>query len=233
MDNINGDHTVFSFDVWNTLVTSNPEFARLRTEMLADMFHVDEPTMKAEYTRVKTFSDLQAEYTGAAHTTPELCALLIKRMRDSRLTWEYSHVTVPMIEDCINRLFLQHPPIIKDDTIHLLSELRKTHTLIIASNSNFISGQMMYPYLQRVTDNAFQAGVFSDVVQHAKPSKAFFDKVFEVSCAKKRSDVVHVGDNMCCDVSGADAAGMQYMLVQDPTDTVSKLRKFVSHPSST
>jgi putative hydrolase of the HAD superfamily len=212
-----------SFDVWNTIVKPNPEFASTRTKLIAIALNLDPDYVKTAYTKVKRFVDGCAENSdGAAFTTDEVYKLLF-----SSLHVPVSPGLAREIRETVDELFKRFPPIIVPSVVTLFDYLRKQGiTASIGSNSNFISGTVMHPYLQsvlgeRAAGDAYLFGVYSDLVVTAKPSKLFFDAVaFKTNVYRDdsvaRAEILHVGDNEICDVEGARRAGMHSLLIGSP-----------------
>lgn len=207
-----------SFDVWNTLIKPNPAFAAARTEYLANVADRDPDVVKATYTRIKKHVDDMAEKTGHAYTTAQVFDMLFAELE--LVSSEFMREAVRL--DLGDR-FICNPPQIPDSVKHLVSVLhRKGITLSIASNSNFISGRLMYPWLQQQFEGRFAFGVFSDLQGVAKPSAAFFGFVIDHlrrlnhRVPIRVNEVLHVGDNAVCDAWGADEVGMHGLLVESP-----------------
>lgn len=207
-----------SFDVWNTLIIANPAFAAARTGYLAWALKRDTAEVKDAYTRVKKQVDTAAEDTGVGYTTPEVYAKLFEA-----LNVEYNDIFAEALMYDVNDLFLRHPPTIVDSVKRLIALARSRGlTVSIGSNSNFISGRQMYPWLLSQFDHAFSYGVFSDLERTAKPSATFFGRVIDNArqCrgqgAVPPHAIVHVGDNPICDGWGADEVGIRGLLVKGP-----------------
>lgn len=206
-----------SFDVWNTLITPNPAFAAARTKLLALALNMEPEHVKRCYTKVKAIADGNAEQHGEAFTTDEMYHLLYKSMgltvspglhREIRLT--------------VETLFTAYPPSVGTGVRELMSWLaERSITTSIGSNSNFISGSVMRPFLENALSHRFMTAVFSDLIQAAKPASRFFDAVsFKINVFRndtiERNEILHVGDNTVCDVHGAQDAGMHGLLIEAP-----------------
>lgn len=205
-----------SFDVWNTLVKPNPEFAKRRTRLLALSLGREEEFVRRAYTHVKGVVDTAAEHEGAAFSTPDVYALLFASCGLSVAPERASEIRL-----AIDDIFREHPPIIVLSVVALMQWLRgRGVTTSIASNSNFVSGDVMHPFLEGTLSHRFELGIYSDRIMHGKPSPAFFDRVFEglreMSPTIDRAEVLHVGDHPLCDLRGAQAAGMHGLLIESP-----------------
>jgi putative hydrolase of the HAD superfamily len=214
-----------SFDVWNTLVVPNPEFARRRSAYLAAALQRDVDLVRRAYAQVKLELDADAEREGSALATPDVYA---------RLFAACECTPTPAEADALRRgvdaLFLAHPPALAPALVPLLADLRaQAITTSIASNSNFISGALMQPWLESATQHEFACAAYSDLLGRAKPAAALFDHVV-AQVQRRRPDLqrhtmLHVGDHPTCDRDGARAAGWQSLWIPHPDQLAALLRR--------
>lgn len=205
-----------SFDVWNTLVKGNPLFAKARLEAISkhwDLPAAVAPQVKAAYTSAKQTLDWLAERQGVAYSCNDVYDLLSAKLGLPKQTTE----NLDTVRKLVNQEFINHPPIYNTETVLALQELRAAgFTLSIGSNSNFISGDVMFPWLNEVFGE-FKFGVFSDLIGAGKPSPNFFNEVAKQAHQQasiwERKHIVHVGDHIVCDVQGAKDAGMRYAFI--------------------
>lgn len=206
-----------SFDVWNTLITPNPAYAEARTKFLALALNMDPAHVKLCYTKIKAIADGDAEKNGIAFKTDELFQLLYRSIgvfvspglhREIRATTE--------------QLFKSCPPVLGEGVRELMDWLHERGiTTSIGSNSNFISGTVMRPFLEEQLGRPFLTAVFSDLIGSAKPHPEFFDAVaFKVNVFRDppidRNEILHVGDSTICDITGAQRAGIHSLLIKTP-----------------
>jgi putative hydrolase of the HAD superfamily len=163
--------------------------------------------IKESYQDVKHTLDWLAEIRGEGYTCLQVYSLLASKLGVTGVTDE----GLETLRLAVEQEFLAHPPIVLQETIDALQQLRDAgFTLSIGSNSNFISGSTMYPWLQK-TFGDFEFGVFSDLEETAKPNSVFFDKIANLAYNQRkiiRKQIIHVGDNTVCDVRGAKDAYM-------------------------
>jgi len=217
-----------SFDVWNTLIVPNPYYAQARTQLLAEQFNLEPERVKRVYTFVKQTIDRNAEVAGAGPTTYEVFEALIRRLNTERnVQWELYHIqdySVPL-RNTMERLFMMYPPHVTESARMVFELLRDMDISIsIGSNSNFISGHVMHPYLQNVLGRIREIsyGVYSDLEGASKPSYGFFETIHlkgnghgKVHAIGK-DQYLHVGDSQVCDVVGAKMYGFNAVRVTDP-----------------
>lgn len=205
-----------SFDVWNTLIKGNPEFSKKRIGTIMDHWNLPAATfetVKQAYTNTKRTLDWMAEKHGTAYN----CLTIYDMLSDALGVGDSDKDSLEVLRLKVERDFLAYPPIVIDGVHEALSDLRDAgYTLSIGSNSNFISGSTMFPWL-RDTLGYFDFGVFSDLEEVAKPNTLFFAYIASRArnkCNVKNSnDIIHVGDHEICDVHGALKAEMTPFLV--------------------
>lgn len=217
-----------SFDVWNTLVKANPDYATARTEWLRQRTGLPPSVIQAQHVAVKQYVDTVAVRTGYGPTARECYTTL------SALLWTQSgHVLdAEELEREFRDLFEKHPPIIIPEARAIVDLLRRDRvTMSIGSNTTFIPGYgVMREFLQReFGDDTFTFFVFSDSMRVAKPCMVFFEGIVSMArvCATQsypdlpvlaRSEVLHVGDNDHFDRIAAINAGLQAQLIVTPAD---------------
>lgn len=208
----------FSFDVWNTLVKPNPAYAEARTARLAKLFDMDEYLVRHHYTNVKKWIDQHAIETGFAPSQANNIRMLMMTCG--------VHANPQTIANDFTFMFFEHPPIVLDETKEVLKELKKQGaTLSIGSNSNFISGREMRKFLGDTFGYIFKFGVYSDLLERAKPSRAFFNEII-FNCDVAANEIMHVGDHAVCDLQGAQNAGMHGLLLEKPEDIGKVLQQY-------
>lgn len=207
-----------SFDVWNTLVSANPAFAKARTEFLAQMLDLDLDVVKAAYTATKTHVDDLAEKFGIGLSSSAVYNDLFERLNVNPSAADRKYII-----DGVHNLFLANPPSIDKWNRHLIQILDELHVpWSISSNSNFISGSVMFPFLQTELNSTAAGGQFSDLMQTAKPSSSFFYEVLQTALKRnykiKAENILHVGDNIVCDGSGPAKLNIQHVIVKGPDE---------------
>lgn len=199
-----------SLDVWNTLIHANPEFAAARTRMLAKVFVESEDFVRYQYSICKGLADEIAIDLGLAHGTPAMIAMLVERICKhgmNTLLLEQGGYYRAVITQELELLFKKHPPIVKFEAALALSTAHRYGiTLSIGSNSNFISGRMMEPWLRKQFDVPFEFAVFSDQLGFAKPSYWFFQEIYDLARKNTRvkhpGEIAHIGDDKDYDGGG-------------------------------
>lgn len=191
-----------SLDVWNTLVVYNPDVKHTRLQALRHLTGVDVTTIDRVYTQMKRSADEFAE-GGGCHSQKDIYTTFIESLGlDSRkVSWE-------AVRHAVECAFKKHPPFFQHNLADTLSGFKKRMRdkygcvahIGIASNNNFISGEVIYDTVLRHLNTEFAFHVSSVDVGCAKPSNKFIDVVVERSPTKK---IIHIGDNPICDNFGS------------------------------
>lgn len=215
-----------SLDAWNTLLIPSKEYARVRTNILSNVFNCSPEFVKNTYTNVKRKFDIAAERDGEAFTTEYVYNELISAFP------KFSDQIGPEELRTIyfERAFFENPPTILKETVDAINGLKERGiTVSIASNTNFISGRELAKIIRRSCSN-FDFMLFSDLMplvrscnvgykMPAKPNPAFFDMVQKYAAVLhpegiEKLEIVHIGDSNICDFQGAAKFGLQSRLLK-------------------
>ena len=217
-----------SLDAWNTLLIPNPTFAKLRNEYLASICGISDHQMKIIYDKTKRFVDDAAEHNCKAYTTPQVYDLLFTTyvQMSSNFVRNNHSFDIDAVMTCVNELFIANPPTIPDDTIDTLNWLDKYQIEWgIISNTNFISGEILHKVIMsefpEYSDQRIFA-IYSDLVGMSKPALGMFDKLYQHKKERfeyvQKKHIVHIGDNITCDIIGAAQYGFTTALVTHPSE---------------
>jgi putative hydrolase of the HAD superfamily len=205
-----------SFDLWLTLIKSNPLFKRKRAELITAYFHprnmnVEQIDMLIRH-KDKIF-DRYNEMYGTKIPAKYMYLNLLQSI-DSQ-----SHRVD--IDDALwlmqrsNELFMDYPPQLLHGQIpDILRNLQsETKTLNIGSNTGYMEGEILRKVLKKTgIYDFFTFFVFSDEIQTSKPSAAFFQTILDKAGVPK-SNILHVGDNLKTDYQGAVNFGFDALLI--------------------
>lgn len=214
---------LISLDVWNTLISPNPNYAQARDALFRSL-PFDFDTVKAAYREHKDGADRAAEERGeglSVAATYKTFALAVDPTGDLKPR---------RLQRLLEEAFISWAPVIRDDVVEALREVEAAGVhLSIGSNTNFIRGavldhaalsKMRVPWL-------FQ--VFSDVHEVSKPHPEFW-RVVKAKAAKHGidpSEIVHVGDNKICD-GGCQAHGIRFAYTPNPEGLAPVLKGLIS-----
>lgn len=205
-----------SFDLWLTLIKSNPLFKRKRAELIADKYNPNGFSISSVFNIIQDIdrkSDRYNEMTGKKLATEFMYSSIVKKLgfKEDCL----NHDLLIEIKQNINELFFQNQPFIfNDNIIKMLGLLvEEGYSLNISSNTGFIEGLYLMKLFKLIEiDHFFNFAVFSDEIHASKPSSVFFENVFQ-RIEGKKNEVIHVGDNYIADYNGARDFGFRAILI--------------------
>ncbi|MGE6353288.1 HAD family hydrolase [Flavobacterium sp. NPDC079362] len=209
-----------SFDLWLTLIRSNPEFKKKRNLLFKDFFEINAPLEKV--TEVIRYYDVLCnninEKTGLNLSTYEIYYLILNALDvdllangTEKLGEFYNETEV---------LFFNYKPELIFPNIKLQFEeiVAQGKSINILSNTGFIKGRSLkklLSYYELADSISFQ--IYSDEVGFSKPNNEIFQLVFDqVNESKKvnKNDVLHIGDNSIADYNGALNFGFEAHLLK-------------------
>lgn len=206
-----------SFDVWNTLITPNKEFGKVRNEAIARHFGVTVDEAKVAYKQCKTFLDNTAELVGFGMSVHNNWRLLEKTLGKSGTDLRR------VIAEC-NVLFSVYQPSFNDELKEELKNLKEQgYELSIKSNTNFITGTLLAEEFFSNLD-VFKFQHYSDLEECAKPSAKFFGLTENnLKYDTHPEHILHIGDNRITD-GKCEVLGWKFQYVQNPQDLLNKLK---------
>jgi putative hydrolase of the HAD superfamily len=208
-----------SFDVWLTLIRSNPQFKKERDALVKEFFALPQPVeLISDHFRQwdKRFTAIN-EITGKNLDAEEMLAIII-----SGLDHDLKNVGPAEFEKFLNHqehLFTQyHPELIESGLADYLQRYADQGiTFSIMSNTGFIKGRLLRALLDHLNvGKHFSFQLYSDEICCSKPSEEAFGAVFKHACSTRsleKRHILHIGDNAHADGFGAERAGMQNALI--------------------
>ena len=202
-----------SFDVWLTLIRSNPDFKKARTHLIKTLFDIPfsfeevEKTI-AEQDRLFT---LLNEKTGKNIDREEMLLLML-----AQLNVDISLINTRQIDDFFRKLesaFWRYQPFFIDDDLEEIFIKAKENniSLSIFSNTGLIRGHILsYFFENRGLSEYFDFELYSDELDISKPSILAFETILKRVLRLKKVEkinVCHIGDNLVADVEGATNFG--------------------------
>jgi putative hydrolase of the HAD superfamily len=217
-----------SFDLWLTLIKSHPDFKERRAEYFKEKFNLGNLSVKyimevvQETDRV---SDRMNEISGGKVPTNRMYQRIFLKLgiEPELITDELLNT----IKTKVNELFLNLPPHFLNKSIQpmLYSLKNEGYVLNIGSNTGFIEGGTIVETLKNMNiGQFFDFCIFSDQIKASKPSKAFFDKVYDQINGDK-NEVLHVGDNVKADYEGALNYGFKALHITNQLYTINDITR--------
>ncbi|WP_202703736.1 HAD family hydrolase [Flavobacterium sp. UGB4466] len=213
-------HTHISFDLWLTLIKSNPEFKKKRNLLFKNFFEVDCTIDKVN--EVVRYYDVLCnninEKTGLNIDTYEIYYLILSALEVDINKFETNKLS--QFYEETDSLFMNYKPeLIFPDTKKFFQEItNEDKTINILSNTAFIKGRTLRKLLAyyELTD-FFKFQIYSDEVGFSKPNNEIFQLVFdEINVFKStvKKQILHVGDNSVADYNGAINFGFDAHLLK-------------------
>lgn len=214
-----------SFDLWLTLIKSNPEFKNRRNLLFKEYFNIDKPIeeVAASIRKFDVLTNSINEKAGKNFDTFEIYYLILDHLGLDIEFFDRTHLAefYTLTED----LLLQYKPVLLQDNIP--DFLEKLHsegvTMNILSNTAFIKGSALRKVIAHYgLDKYFSFQLYSDETGYSKPSPQMYqlayDEISRIGNIEK-SEVLHVGDNKVSDYNGALAFGFNaYLLINTPVN---------------
>ncbi|MES2733652.1 MAG: HAD family hydrolase [Bacteroidota bacterium] len=208
-----------SFDLWLTLIKSNPLFKPLRNDLLIECFGIDHPPalVSERVNQCDRFLNIINEQVGRNVHTYEILLIVLER-----LDVNIQEVSVEQLEHYYLRMeelfFRYHPVLIATETSHILAGLQsKGITLNILSNTGFIQGRTLRKLLAQLDiGQCFSFQLYSDEMGYSKPSAQAYHCLLESlshQTSINKEAILHIGDNRIADYEGAIKFGIQAQLI--------------------
>jgi len=203
-----------SFDLWLTLIKSDPRFKQKRNELLKQHFGIvaGEPGIAECVRKHDILFNTINEKTGKNIDTEEMWWMILHALEVDLAS--VSTTAIADFEAKAEELFFQYPPVLIDEnTADVLAMLRhRDITLSILSNTAFIKGRVLRKLLHELDiAKHFHFQVYSDEVGYSKPHRRIFDCMYREADAIRSlgvHEILHIGDNPVADVQGADDYGI-------------------------
>lgn len=212
-----------SFDLWLTLIKSNPEFKNRRNLLFKDYFAIEKPIEEVASV-IRKFDILTNsinEKAGKNFDTFEIYYLILDALgMDIELC---DNSSLGGFYSLTEELLMQYKPVLLHD--YIPSFFEKLHaegiTMNILSNTAFIKGSSLRKVISRYgLDNYFSFQLYSDETGFSKPSMHMYQRAYEEIQkigATAKDEVLHIGDNIVSDYHGALAFGFKAHLITNTT----------------
>lgn len=224
----------YSFDLWLTLIKSNPAFKTERTKYFHAHYNSRKKTIEQValvFRQVDLMVNAINEKTGKNIDADEMYLMVISIIND--YSTEFQGVDLEGLYLEMESLLLNNMPLLyNESSLTVLSELKSTglSTLNILSNTGFIKGKTLRKVLEHLKLDAFlDFQLYSDELRLSKPNPEFFQVMLDTIDREKHPEIglheiIHVGDNPVADVKGAKAMGIHSLLINSNDLLISHLR---------
>lgn len=198
-----------SLDIWKTILQSNPTFKPLQVKLFAEALEVkaDEQWIQI-IKKADQEADKQAEASGSDVGFKERLEIIAEL---AQIPLKHSEKDIEEIYTKMEKLFLIHLPfLLEKNLLDILASLKtKGLQLFLVSNTGFVRGATMRKALEQLGISVYiDLALFSDEIGFAKPHPAIFGELCQKTTLQA-DEVLHIGDNLLADYTGARDYGMQ------------------------
>lgn len=210
----------YSFDLWGTLIKSDPQFKKERSRYFFENFNPLQKSLEEieiTFRRVDVMCNAINEKTGHNIRSEEMYLMVLAEIGE---TSDFSRYDLVEMNYAMENLAFTFMPVIYDisivETLSILRERKATISLL--SNTAFITGQTLRKILKRIgLAEYFTFQLYSDETGFSKPSLKMFEilyqHVLQINRYVGKTEIIHIGDNSVADIGGAVSYGIQSYLV--------------------
>lgn len=224
----------YSFDLWFTLIKSNPVFKAKRAKYFFEKFnHLNKSIEEVQqvFRQVDLMCNTINEKTGKNIDAEEMYLIVIYQLNDGFDMFNQLDLSELYLE--MERLIFNYSPtIFSSETIKVLDSLSQQAgvSFNISSNTAFIKGQTLRVILQELKlAPYFNFQLYSDEIGYSKPNMAFYSCLLNQINLTRQADeiatheIIHIGDNPIADIYGAKKMGIQTLHINTNEKTILNL----------
>ncbi len=214
----------FSFDLWYTLIKSNPNFKKERAKYFHKHFNSKNKSLlevENSFRKIDLMCNAINEKTGGNIDAEEMYLMVLYELNKDDEIFEL--LDLKQLYNYLENLFFKYSPQIFDD--HTLASLdgikeRPGTTLSILSNTAFIKGQTLRQLLDNLNiSQYFDFQIYSDENKVSKPNKEIYNllingaKHLHTASTIGINEIIHIGDNFNADIKGAKLCGIKSLQI--------------------
>jgi len=213
----------YSFDLWLTLIKSNPSFKIQRAKYFHAHYNgLNKPIeeINSVFRNVDLMVNGINEKSGLNIDAEEMYLIVISIINN--YSPDFSKVAIDELYLEMETLLLENMPVLySSDTLKILRDIKESGncTMSLLSNTGFIKGVTLRKVLKQLQlDTVLDFQLYSDEFRMSKPNPKFFQLLIDSIDKEKHSnlghhDILHVGDNPIADCFGAEQAGINSLLI--------------------
>jgi putative hydrolase of the HAD superfamily len=213
----------YSFDLWLTLIKSNPVFKQERTKYFYSRFNFKHKSLEEValiFRQVDLMVNAINEKTGKNIDADEMYVMVISIMNDYSTSFE--DIDLDSLYCDMEELLLEHLPVLYDvKTLEVLDQIKNAgkSTVNILSNTGFIKGVTLRKVLSQLKlDKLLDFQLYSDENRLSKPNIKFFQLMLDaidrtIHPQIGLHEIIHIGDNPVADIKGAQSVGIESLLI--------------------
>jgi len=225
----------YSFDLWLTLIRSNPEYKKERVNFFFQHYNFKKKS-REDVNHIIRQIDLMCnainERTGKNIDAEEMYLMVISLVNENSIPLK--EINIEEIAFQLEALLFNYLPFVYcTETSGVLNHLKQksNNSISVLSNTGFIKGSTLRKVLAEL-DLAcfFDFQIYSDEVGLSKPNKSLFELMIKTASVHRSdslllNDILHVGDNPEADITGAKAAGINSLLINSNDVKIVELMK--------
>jgi putative hydrolase of the HAD superfamily len=224
----------YSFDLWMTLIKSNPAFKMERAKFFYKNFNNRNKTIEEVifvFRQVDLMCNAINEKTGKNIDAEEMYLMVVSMINDFDMS--FAKIDLLWLYTKMEELFFNYlPTVYSVDTVSSLDKIRQKSncTFNISSNTAFVKGKTLKTVLSHLgLSDFFEFQLYSDEIGLSKPCTQFFEsmireiKVIGVNKNILLQEIVHIGDNAKADIDGALLAGIKAFQINSNNSTIVSL----------
>ncbi len=211
----------YSFDLWLTLIRSNPAFKTERTRYFYERYNYARKSTEEialAFRQVDLMCNAINENTGKNIDADEMYLMVLSLINNHQLPLQ--DIDVAQLGNEMNQLLFNYLPLVYcSQTKTVLQHLKQQgSTVSLLSNTGFIKGEVLRRVLQHLELSPFlDFQLYSDEARLSKPNPQFFRQMlYEVTQLQpgiQPEQIVHIGDNAHADIKGAQGIGIHSKLI--------------------
>lgn len=207
----------YSFDLWLTLIKSNPHFKKERALFFhkhLNTKHKSIEEVEKTFRKVDLMSNATNEKTGQNISANELYLLVLYLINDNATIFET--LDLAWLRQEMESLTFDYLPLIYDhNTKNTLDKIKQSpeSSVSLLSNTGFIEGKTLRKVLNELQiADYFDFQLYSDEAGLSKPNPLFFELMIQTAAVEKNK-IIHVGDNPKADIAGGLAVGINVLQI--------------------
>jgi len=226
-----GNFRHYSFDLWLTLIKSNPLFKQHRSRIFHQQYNALNKSLEEVehiFRQVDIMCNNINETTGKNIDAEEMYLMVISQINDNKTGLQDVDINALYIQ--METLLFEFLPLIySDDTPEILAHIKENPvcTTNILSNTGFVKGVTLRKVLKQLNiAQYFDFQLYSDEAGLSKPNKAFFQVLLNQIAGLGQielNQIIHIGDNLTADILGANSAGINSFQVNSNNVPLIKL----------
>ena len=169
----------YSFDFWNTIAFSNPQFKKSRVELIFNLLNkqISISAINEAFEKIGKEYNLHQEAGKNVISPVDLLEKVISECNPS-----IRSINLLNLKSEIDLLFIEYSPVLDPCFIEIIDTILSSgKTCSITSNTAFISGKTIKVLLNNMgLLNKFSYCLFSDELGFAKPTTNIFELLYQI-----------------------------------------------------